>query len=121
MLVGLGACPLHYHEPDPATFNDRLQLSPTQPVTTISASGIYLVSRAEQLLLCDTSSGIITIQLPAAANGREFQIAKTSAANALIIVPESGDTILGSTEGLVIYGKFTSLHLKAIAGGYILL
>lgn len=121
MLVGLGACPLHYHEPDPATFNDRLQLSSAQPVTNISASGIYSVTRADELLLCDTSSGIITIQLPAAANGREFQIAKTSAANALIIVPESGDTILGSTEGLVIYGKFTSLHLKAIAGGYILL
>ena len=120
MLVGLGACPLHYHEPDPATFNDRLQLSSAQPVTNISTAGTYTVTRADELLLCDTSSGIITIQLPVAASGREFQIVKTVEPNALIIKPETGEAITGST-GLVIYGRYTSLHLKAVVGGYILI
>lgn len=119
MLVGLGPCPLHYHEPDPATFNDRLQLSSAQPVTNISTTGTYTVTRADELLLCDTSSGIITLQLPVSANGREFQIVKTAEPNALIIKPEPGEAITGST-GLVIYGKYTSLHLKAVVGGYIL-
>lgn len=121
MLVGLGPCPLHYHEPDPATFNDRLQLSSAQPVTNVSTAGIYSVTRADELLLCDTSSGIITVQLPVSANGREFQVVKIAEPNALIIRPEAGENITGSTEGLVIYGKYTSLHLKAISGGYILI
>lgn len=121
MLTGLGQCPLHYHEPEPATFNGRLQLAAAQPVTGVSAPGTYLVTRADELLLCDTSSGIITVQLPLAARGREFQVVKTAEPNALIVMPEAGESITGNFSGLIIYGKYTSLHLKAITGGYILI
>ena len=121
MLTGLGQCPLHYHEPEPATFNSRLQLAAAEPTTDIVAAGTYLVTRADELLLCDTSSGIITVQLPLAARGREFKVVKTAEPNALIILPEAGESITGSFSGLAVYGKYTSLHLKAITGGYILI
>lgn len=119
-LVGETECFIHRHPREPSDFIDRVDLMAAEPVRDVVGVTTYDITRADELLLVDTSASSVTIQTPAASRGREFQIVKMTPQNALIVLPAAGETILGSTSGAIIYGQFTSLHLKAISGGYIL-
>ena len=118
-LVGQGECFIHFHPKDPYGLADRLGLMAAEPVTTVT--GDHTLSGREELILVDTTAQSITVTLPVAAKGREYQIVKVSSKNALYIIPANPDTVCGGTSGLVVYNAYTSLHLKAITGGYILI
>lgn len=60
----------------------------------------YTVTTSDRLLYCDTSSGSITLALPAAATPNPYTIfsaVKTSASNSLVIDPNSSETIDGAS------------------------
>lgn len=113
-LAGNGYCYIHTHPREPLDFSDRLQLmlvEPTEPVT-----GDYELTRADELVLVDTSSQSVTITLPLAARGREFCIVKMSAANEVRIVPTPPERILGITTATVLTSRYSKIRLKAVAG-----
>ncbi len=118
-LIGMGECYIHTHPKELLTFEDRLALAAAEPVFTVT--GDFTPTRDTELLQVDTSTTSITITLPLADRGREFQIIKTSEKNALYVVTSGSNTITGSSTGLVVYNKYSSLHLKSVAGGYLLL
>lgn len=114
-LAGNGYCYIHTHPREPLNFSDRLQLmfvEPTEPVT-----GDYELTRADELVLVDTSLQSVTITLPLAARGREYRITKMFPQNAIRIVPTAPDRVLGSSTGVVLYNQYSSLHLKALYDG----
>lgn len=116
-LIGSGECFLHVHPQEVLDFDDLLDLMVSQPVNTIT--GDYEPTKADYLILCDTSLNDIRITMPLAALGREFQIVKISEANRVFIDPTPPDHIRFSLTGAIIYNIGTSLHLKAITGGWI--
>ena len=113
-LVGNGYCFVHVHPKVPLDFTDLVQLGAVQPSSPIT--GDYELTRSDSLVLADTSAGSITVTMPLAARGREFQITKVTPQNALWIVPTAPDRILGSAIGVVLYNQYSSLHLKAVEG-----
>lgn len=113
-LVGNGYCFMHVHPKVPLDFSDITQLESVQPSNPIT--GDYELTRADSLVLVDTSAGSITVTMPLAAKGREFQITKMTPQNALWIVPTPPDRILGSAVGVVLYNQYSSLHFKAVEG-----
>ena len=115
-LIGGGECYIHTHPKEQLNFSDRLELMAAQPINTIT--GDYTLSRADELVLVDTSAATVTITVPLAENGREFQIVKYADQNALNIDATAPDKILAS-DRVIVYNRFTSLHLKAVPGGYI--
>lgn len=116
-LVGGGECFLHYHPQEPLNFDDHVDVMASDPVTEVNAN--YTPTSTDYTILVDTSAGDVTITMPIAANGREYQIVKVSAANRLFIVPAATETIIGSLTGVIVYNIFTSLHHKAVTGGWI--
>lgn len=116
-LTGKGDCQEHYHLADRAT-NAALQSAAMQASITASP---YTVRSDDDFLLVDTSSTSITLTLPPARNGKEYEVIKVAAGNAVFIEPNAanGDTVLGSTTGVVIYNRFDALRLKAITGGWV--
>lgn len=118
-LVGGGECFIHYHPKEILGFTERLELMEATPV--INVVGDYTPTRADEIIIVDTSAASATVTLPLASKGREFQIVKGTEQNALYIAPTAPDTIIGSDIGVVVYNAFTSLHFKSITGGYILL
>ena len=116
-LVGGGECFIHVHPKEPVDFSDVIELQAAEPITVVT--GDYTPTKVEGMLLVDTSAGNVTITLPTAFNGREWYVIKMVPQNILFVVPTPPDTILGSTDGVAIYGQFTALHFKAITGGFI--
>ena len=113
-LVGNGYCFVHVHPKVPLDFTDITQLEAVQPSNPVS--GDYELTRADSLVFVDTSAGSVTLTMPLAAKGREFQITKMTGGNAVWIVPTAPDRILGSTVGVALYNQYSSLHFKAVEG-----
>jgi hypothetical protein len=118
-LVGGGECYIHTHPKEILGFTERLELMEAAPVITVT--GDYTAGARDEIIIVDTTLLSITITLPLAAKGREFQIVKGTEQNALYVAPIAPDTIIGSVMGVVVYSAFTSLHFKAVTGGWILL
>jgi hypothetical protein len=118
-LTGGGVCFIHHHPKEVLGFAERLELMEATPVNVVT--GDYTLTKADEILLVDTSSASITITMPLAEKGREFQIIKYAPQNALWIVPTAPDTIIGSATGVVLYNQFSSLHFKAVTGGWVFL
>jgi hypothetical protein len=118
-LVGSGECYIHVHPKEILGFAERLELMEAAPV--IEISGDHTAGPRDEILLVDTSAGNVTITLPLAQKGREYQIVKTTPGFTLFIVPTTPDTLIGSTMGVSIVSAFSSLHWKSISGGYILI
>lgn|SRR5574337_509646 len=117
-LVGNGECHIHSHPKEQLDFSDRLELMVAEPDRGISSN--TTLTKADELVKVDTTTANVTITLPPADKGREFQIVKIATPNVAYVVPTAPDTVLGSATGVVIYNQFTSIHLKAVSGGYIL-
>lgn len=119
LLTGGGECPLHTHPQEVLDFDDLLDLMAATPVNTVDSD--YTPTKGDFIVLVDTSLNDVTITMPLASLGREFHIVKISKANRVFVVPTPPDNLIGSTEGVVIYNRYTSIHMKSIAGGYIFL
>lgn len=117
-LIGYDLCYVHSHPKEILGFSERLELMAAQPPNTIISD--YTLTKSDDLILVDTSIGDVTITLPLASQSREFQIVKYSDLNRLFIVPTSPDLVLGSASGIQVNNKYSSLHIKAIVGEYIL-
>lgn len=112
-LIGQGECFIHTHPKETLGFEDRLALMSAEPVSVIGVSE-YTLQPRDELLLVDTSAGNVTITLPLAARGREFQIVKTKPQNVLAVTPTAPNAVLGTAAGVVVYNQWTSLHFKAV-------
>ena len=85
--------------------------------TLTSTDSPYTVTDADQLIKCDTTSGSITINLPAVASydARQLTIKKTSLDNNIITLdPNSTETIDGALTK-VIQGQYAGLTIRADA------
>lgn len=112
-LIGQGECFIHTHPKETLGFEDRLALMSAEPVSIIDVSE-YTLQPRDELLLVDTSAGNVTITLPLAARGREFQIVKTKPKNILVVAPTAPNTVFGTSTRVAVYNQWTSLHFKAV-------
>ncbi len=118
-LVGFGECFIHTHPKETLGFQDQLDLFNATPIIDVSNSP-YTATNKDEIIAVDTTGGAITVILPLANKGREFQVIKVAGGNPVYVVPMSPDTVLGSTMGITFSGLYTSIHLKARVGiGYI--
>lgn len=113
-LTGQLECFIHTHPKEPLDFSDRLQLMSVGPIERVTSN--YELSRADELVLVDTSLQNVTITLPLAARGREFCVVKMSAANEVRIVPTPPERILGVTTATVLISRYSKIRLKAVVG-----
>lgn len=120
-LIGFGECFVHTHPKEELGFQDRLDLANAAPITYVTTT-TYSPTTKDEILLVDTTGGSVTITMPLANKGREFQVIKVAGGNPVYIVPTAPNTVVGSDMGVTFNNLYTSLHLKAILGtGYIFL
>lgn len=120
-LAGYGICFIHTHPKEDLGFVDRLALMQATPITVVTTTP-YAPTRNDEILLVDTTAGNVTIELPIAARGREFQVIKIAGGNPVFVIPDAGEAIIGNTEGVTFSNVGSSIHLKAVTGvGYWLL
>lgn len=77
----------------------------------------YTVLRGDDIILCNSA---ITVTLPVASRGREIIVNQNFSGGSVTILPSSTDTLVGDTS-VVTYVKGTSLHFKAVTGGYVII
>jgi len=119
-LIGGGDTRLHFHLEDRTP--THLTLEQMQSVTNVGTqTGNYTATPQDDIILVDTSAGNVTVTLPLAKGGKEFEPVKAEAANVLYVVPTAPDTILGSATGVIIRNQYDALRLKSVTGGYIAL
>jgi hypothetical protein len=119
-LVSGGDCFSHWHSTDRVVDHGTLQqLQQLVRETTVDTSP-YTITPGDDMLLVDTTTGSVTANLPLAKNGRELYFVKLVAGNTMTIQPAGTDTINGAAS-LAITIRWTAIHLKAIAGGWIIL
>lgn len=84
-----------------------------------SVTGDYMLKPNDEIVLVDTSGGSVTITLPHSSFQKEYQVVKVAGANPVYVVPTSGETIFGSSDGITFNNIGTSVNLKSIANvGY---
>lgn len=69
-------------------------------VPTISKTANYTATESDEVILCNATSGIITITLPAVATtrvGKRYVIIKTDAVNNVVADGNASETINGAT------------------------
>lgn len=108
-LVGGGDTLLHYHLADRAT-NAGLQKDAR--VVQVSSS-TYSATFADDFIVLDTSLSAITVTLPLSRNGREIEIILNVGPNKVTVLPQSGETIMGSADA-VLTTVGTAIRFKAI-------
>ena len=80
------------------------------------------ITMMDHMIAVDTTSGNITVTLPSATAGTEgfeFKISKvTNDTNALIVAPQTGESIGGATTGnWSLTSAYASIHIISIGGG----
>ncbi len=101
----------------------RIRIDTTTLQTFVSSGDTYVVTGSDNLLICDTSTDDITVELPAPSDAlvkdkHEVHIKKSSNSNILYITPTGGATTDFDTDTLVIRNNGTSLHFRAVTGGW---
>jgi hypothetical protein len=120
-LVGGGDCFEHYHSTDRVPTHYTLkQLQTLVKVKKISAN--YAVDPTDDIILVDTTSGVITATLPTANNGNEITVIRIAGANNVVVARSGTDTINGATS-VTISTSYTPKTYKAmppsIVTGYV--
>ena len=118
-LTNGGDSRLHYPLADRTPTHDTI-LGIQSSTNVQTKTGNYTPTEQDDILLVDTTSASVTITLPTAKAGREYEIVKTVNANALTIVPTGSDTVVGTTS-VIIYTQWTALRFKAVTGGWVLI
>lgn len=98
------------------TRSDLQWLNQSKRVVTV-ASGPYAVLPSDDILLVTNT---LTITLPPATRGREIYVNKNYAGGTVTINPSGSDTVAGGAS-YSLTANYTTAHLKAVTGGYILL
>lgn len=91
---------------------------PTKAVT--GASYNVDTTTKDVILFCDSTSNAISINLPAASNGRILfiqDVAGTAATNNITLVPSGSDEIQGLTSNYVMDADYQGITLAAYSGG----
>lgn len=111
-LTSAGDCFEHWHSQDRVpVYSDIAEYQSLARQVVVSSDAF--VSPEADYLLVDTSMGDVNIQLPPAMRGREIEVIKTASAYRVIILPDSGETIIGA-EGVVIQSRYDALRIKAV-------
>lgn len=110
-----GVCRLHTHE-DERLLNHRdlEQLNSLKKPIRISAS--HIARYTDDIILVDTSGGVVAITLPAPRNSNECVIIRVAGANAVNITSVSG--LIDGAASASISASYTPKRLKSIAGDY---
>lgn len=111
-LHGGAECRIHHHPKEFPDLDDLVNLEAVNPGEPITAN--ETLGNLRSLVVVDTSGGDITITMPPAQNGREYQIIKGSPSFTLFVVPSAGETILGSATGIFMVSFGTCVHLKSV-------
>ena len=96
--------------------NDLQWINQSKRVFT-PTSATYTVDDRTDIVVCTATC---TVTLPIAKRGREIIVQKSFAGGYINILPTSTDTLVGTTAVQILVDQ-TSLHFKAVAGGYILI
>jgi hypothetical protein len=117
-LVGGGLCFSHSHvESVPITHDTVVNYQRLK--VQRSASSVTSLTVNDDLLLVDTAGGSVSVTLPVSgASGKEFIVFKTNAANTLTIL-RSGSDLINGAASLPLTTSYSSLWLKAVAGGWV--
>ena len=111
-LRGQTECFIHRHPREEPDFQDQLGLMKASTPNTVVGS--HELGRADYLVLCDTTSADVVVQLPEARDGREFVFVKTNAANLVRLVPAVSQSINASVVGATFAAAWGCVTLKAI-------
>ena len=113
-LLGGNDCPLHYHASDRDITHDQvLQFQDSESVRTVTTTGN--VTYNDDILLVNTTSGAVSLTLPIARGGKTYSVVRTAGANAVTLLPASGNTI-NAAASVVISASFTPVRIKALKG-----
>lgn len=101
----------------------RVRIDVSEIQTSVASGATYAVTAADSLVVCDTSTDDITVNLGAPTDELvlekfEVNIKKGSASNILYITPTGGATTDFGTDTLVIRNIGTSLRFRAVTGGW---
>ncbi len=116
-LVSGGDCPDHNHSYDRTPTHDFLV--GLQGIASVApTTGNVTLGDNDDHVLVDTTAGTVTVTLPRATSGREYEVTKVTAPNSVNVVPSGTDTVLGTT-GVTWASQWTSIRFKAITGGWV--
>lgn len=111
-LRGQTECFIHRHPREDLGFQDQLSLMKASSPSTVTGS--YELGRTDYLVLCDTTSADVVVQLPEARDGREFVFVKTNAANLVRLVPAASQSINASAVGATFAAAWGCVTVKAV-------
>jgi hypothetical protein len=111
-LRGQGECFIHRHPREDLDFQDQLSLMKASSPSTVTGS--YELGRTDYLVLCDTTSADVVVQLPEASDGREFMFVKTNSANLVRLVPTASQSINASAVGATFAAAWGCVTVKAV-------
>lgn len=114
-LTNQAECYIHTHPRNALDQISASELEAATPVKPVTAATYTLTASDEQISVGQTC----TVTLPPAQKSKEYHITLTANAT-LTVVPDGADTIMGDTS-LQCYAQWTSLHLKAATGNWILI
>lgn len=118
-LTNSGDCFDHWHSSDRQARYEDLAAYQQLALLTMAPGDLAIGDKVD-FVLADTSTQNVTITLPKAKAGRELSITKVSPSNQLKIQTSGGDKIHGS-DGILVYNYGTSLKLKAVPLGWIII
>jgi len=118
-LINGGDCFSHFHSEDRRPTQDFLR-SLQQVAKDVSISANYSVRNDDNVVLCNTTTGNITVTLPRSRRGVEYTFIKTAASNTLTIDGSGAETINGSAT-LVMSSVWSSRTLKSIGNGWVVI
>ena len=101
----------------------KVQPDETNPQTAVAGGATYEITGFDNLVLCDTSAGNVTVELPLpearlAAAKFEVNVKKDASANRLTITPTGGAVTDFGTDSIYVYNKGTSLCFRAAPDGW---
>ncbi len=109
-------CYIHTHPRVPLDQSSAAELENATRVKAVTAATYTLTASDEQISIAQTC----TVTLPPAARGKEYHVTLIVSGATLTIVPNGSDTVMGDTS-LEATIQWTSLHLKADNGNWILI
>lgn len=100
------------------------QITVDKTVGAYTATGDFTIAPDDDVVLVDTSSGNVTVTLPAISLSMvrekyEVEVIKSKEANALMVVPSGSDTVLGET-GIQAEVQWTAMRFRATTGNWVL-
>ena len=118
-LRGQSECFIHRHPREDLDFQDSLALM--RAATPATVTGGCELGRADYLVLCDTAAADVVVQLPEAADGREFVLVKTNSANLVRLVPAATQSINTSAVGVTFATAWGCVTIKAVEQRFVVI